>query len=165
MQIWCNCALVKQRAVFEASARCNLLLNYSSENSSTLYRGRSQELQPETVVRLASLQHLITKKNKAKSQTQNRLQKCSNLSRVIEATNTDLPCSSSLEEGELPSSQELLLLPFEVKLFVVLFTEFLPLLFPEISVVPFSNIAGISMHGAELSLRLRLSLPPSHSHD
>lgn len=67
MQIWCNCALVKQRAVFEASARCNLLLNYSSENSSTLYRGRSQELQPETVVRLASLQHLITKKQGKKS--------------------------------------------------------------------------------------------------
>jgi len=55
----------------------------------------------------------------------------------------DLPCSSSLEEPELPSSHEWLLFPFEVKLLAGLFTEFLPLLLPDISVVPFSNIAGI----------------------
>lgn len=62
MHIWCNCTLVKQRAVFEASTHCNLLLHYSSKNSSSPYRGRSLELQPETVGRLASLLHLITQK-------------------------------------------------------------------------------------------------------
>lgn len=73
MQIWCKCTLVKQRAVFEAIARCNLLPHFSSENSSTLYQGRSLELQPETVDRLASLLHLITKKQGKKSDSERAL--------------------------------------------------------------------------------------------
>lgn len=56
----------------------------------------------------------------------------------------DLPCSSSLDEGELPSSQELLPFPLDGKLLPgLLLTECLPRLFPEISVVLFSNIAGM----------------------
>lgn len=78
-----------------------------------------------------------------------------NLLSMIEATiANDLPCSSSLEDPELPSSHELLLFPFAAKLLVGLLTEFLPLLLPDISVLPLSSMAGIFTTKRQQAMKL-----------
>lgn len=134
--------LFQQRTVFEAITPSTLCCQRIFQHSKVTYQYHNREQLPDTAVQLASRLHLQSDKITNEMDWLHSSE-VYELVKRDRGYHRDLPCSSSLEEPELPSSHELLLFPFEVKLLVGLFTEFLPLLLPDISAVPFSNIAGI----------------------